>query len=137
MVNSGKPVILTVISVLVVTLIYSSIAILPYSAFAAGKSPRDVCDLTPKSKCTCVNLVLVLQARCCSYTSSGNVIACEACNIDTNTGDYVDCHDVAVKKSPTTGTANVPQGGGVLEQPPTPKKHGGATTSKGGGLEQP
>jgi hypothetical protein len=129
MVNS---VIAVLISLLVVMLIYSS----PTSALA--KSPRDVCDLTPRSKCTCENVPERLSAICCSYTSSGNLIACEECSVDTNTGDYVNCHDITGKKSPTTGTANVPQGGGVLEQPQTPKKHGGTVLPKGGGaLEQP
>jgi hypothetical protein len=138
MVNSTKPVIFVVIVLLVVMLIYSSVAISPYSAFAAGKSPRDVCDLTPKSKCTCVNLLHLLKASCCSYTSEGNLIACEECDINLDTGDYEKCHDITAEKSPTTGQANPPQGGGAIEQPPTPKKHGGTTLPKGGGaLERP
>ena len=82
-----------VVSLLVVMLIYGSVAISPYSAFAAGKSPRDVCDLTPKSQCNCYNGVNNLKASCCSYTSSGNVIAYEECDINTVTGDYENCHD--------------------------------------------
>jgi hypothetical protein len=128
-----------VVSLLVVMLIYGSVAISPYSAFAAGKSPRDVCDLTPKSQCNCYNGVNNLKASCCSYTSSGNVIACEECDINTVTGDYENCHDITVNKSPTTGTANVPQGSGVLEQPSTPKKHAGAVPQDNDGrvAEQP
>jgi hypothetical protein len=80
-----------------------------------------------------------LKASCCSYTSSGNVIACEECSIDTDTGDYYNCHDITVEKSPTTGIANVPQGGGALEQPePKHQKYGGTTLPEGGGtVEQP
>lgn len=115
-------------------LIYGSVAILPYSAFATGKSPRDICKLNPTAKCECYNVPKRLVAFCCYTTQSGKV-NCESCDIDTNTGDYVNC--TVDRKSPTTGQANIPQGGGVLEQPPTPKKHGGTTLSKGGGLEQP
>lgn len=132
----ANSVIFVVISLLVVMSIYGSVVILPYSAFAAGKSPRDVCDLTPKSKCTCYNGVNNLKASCCSYTSSGNVIACEECDINTGTGDYENCHDITVNKSPTTGTANVPQGGGVLEQPSTPKKHAGTIPQDNDGVAE-
>ena len=98
---------------------------------------RDVCDLTQKSQCNCYNGVHNLKAICCTYTSSGNVIACEQCDINTDPGDYENCQDIAPQKSPTTGTANVPQGGGALEQPPKQPKHGGTTFPKGGALEQP
>jgi hypothetical protein len=134
MVNASKPVIFVVILLLVVMLIYGSVAISRYSVFAAN--PRDACDKYPGSKCKCVNFPERLSAVCCSYASSGNIISCERCDINTDTGDYENCQ--ISRKSPTTSGANVPQGGGVIEQPPTPKKHGGTVLPKGGGvLENP
>lgn len=125
-----KSVIFVVISLVVVVLIYSPRS----SVFAAN--PRDACDKYPGSKCKCVNFPEHLSAVCCSYASSGNIISCERCDINTDTGDYENCKEV--RKPPTTGLANPPQGGGALEQPPTPKKHGNTALPKGGGvLEQP
>jgi hypothetical protein len=120
---------------LFIILICGSLAISPYSAFAAGKSPRDICTIDPTKKCECYNSPKNLAAFCCYKDQTGKE-NCESCDIDTNTGDYVNC--MVERKPPTTGQANIPQGGGVLEQPPTPKKHGGTAFPKGGGvLEQP
>jgi len=102
---------------LFIILICGSLAISPYSAFAAGKSPRDICTIDPTKKCECYNSPKNLAAFCCYKDQTGKE-NCESCDIDTNTGDYVNCT--------------------VLEQPPTPKKHGGTAFPKGGGvLEQP
>ena len=126
--------IFVIISVLVVMLIYGSVAISRYPAFAAGKSPRDVCQTAIPTLCICNNDVENLKAKCCEIRS--NLTFCMTCDINTDTGDYENC--VVSRKSPTTGQANVPQGGGAIEQPPTPKKHGGTVLPKGGGaLEQP
>ena len=128
MVNSGKHIIFMVISLLVVMLIYGSVAVSSYSAFAAFKSPRDICPSS--GLCLCNNDVEHLKAKCCDF--SKNSTYCVTCDINTDTGDYENC--VLSRKAPTTG-----QGGGVLEQPPpTPKKHSGTALPKGGGvLEQP
>jgi hypothetical protein len=85
--------------------------------------------------CECVNNVVDITATCCSVKSSPGINVCETCSINTDTGDYYNCE---VYKKRTAGLANVPQGGGIVEQPPTPKKHGGTVPPKGGGvLEQP
>lgn len=137
MVNASKPVILVVVSLLVVMLIYSS----SYSVLAVkNPSPGDVCDVFIGT-CECTNDVETLSATCCvlqqTDSKGGFVHICETCSINTDTGDYYNCS--VYRKSPTTGQANVPKGGGVIEQPPpTPKKHGGTVLPKGGGtIEQP
>jgi hypothetical protein len=135
-ISVGTPVIFVFISLLVVALIYSSSS----SVLAAkSPSPRDVCDVFSQGTCYCNNIVEELTASCCVITPGQNgkdIFVCEKCSINTDTGEYYNCE--LDRKSPTTGGANVPQGGGVLEQPPTPKKHGGIVPPKGGGvLEQP
>jgi hypothetical protein len=110
-------------------LIYGLVAISSYSAFAAGKSPRDVCQTGIEGLCVCKNDVENLKAKCCEIRSTLTV--CMTCDINTDTGDYENC--VVSRKSPTTGTASVPQGGGVLEQPPKHPKHGDTVLPKGGG----
>jgi hypothetical protein len=136
----GNSVIFVVISLLAVVLIYSSHS----SVLAATKnpSPRDVCDVFSQGTCECTNDVETLSATCCTLLQindkGGFVHVCETCSINTDTGDYFNCS--VSRKSPTTGQANVPQGGGVLEQPPTPKKHAGTVSQDNGGVhraEQP
>ena len=134
----GNSVIFVVISLLAVMLIYSSHS----SVLAATKnpSPRDVCNGFPGGVCTCGNNVEELTATCCVQVATGedkNIMLCERCSVNTNTGEYYNC-DVS-RKSPVTGQANVPQGGGVLEQPSTPKKHAGTVPqdNEGGVAEQP
>jgi hypothetical protein len=135
MVNASRPVIFVLISFLVVMLIYGSVAISRSPAFAAGKSPRDVCQSNHPTLCICNNDVENLKAKCCDL-GRDLVTPCMTCDINTDTGDYENC--VVSRKSPTTGQANVPQGGGVLEQPQKHPKHGGTVLPKGGGaLENP
>ena len=136
--NMGNSVIFVVISLVIVMLIYSSYS----SVLAATKnpSPRDVCNGFPGGVCTCGNNVEELTATCCVLTEGKDgqrVMVCERCSINTNTGEYYNCE--VSRKSPTTGQANVPQGGGVIEQPSTPKKHAGTVPqdNNGGVVEQP
>ena len=134
MVNSGKPVILTVISVLVVMLIYSS------SSPVLAESPRDICTgilVDSASKCNCNyyenQKTGARITSCCTKTLDGKDL-CKVCDVGPPPqGEYSNCH---ISNKPTKGLANPPQGG-VIEQPSTPKKHGGTTLPKGGGLEQP
>jgi hypothetical protein len=132
----GNSVIFVVISSLFVMLVCSS----SFSVLAVkSPSPRDVCDVFGGSVCNCGNNVEELTATCCALIQGEpgkQVMVCERCSINTNTGEYYNCE--VSRKSPTTGQANVPQGGGVIEQPPTSKKHGGTVLPGGGGtIEQP
>ena len=136
MVNVSRAVILVVVSLLVLMLTYSSSNRV---LTVKNPSPRDVCNSFSTGTCECTNDVETLSATCCvlqgTETPGGFVHLCETCSINTDTGDYYNCS--VYRKSPTTGQANVPKGGGVLEQPKHPK-HGGATLPKGGGtIEQP
>ena len=120
-------------------LIYSSSS----SSVVAVKntSPRDACDVFHQGTCECTNDVETLSATCCVLQPTngvgGYIHACETCSINTDTGDYYNCS--VYRKSPTTGQANVPKGGGVIEQPPTLKKHACTTLQDNGGgvVEQP
>lgn len=137
MVNLDKPVIFVVISLLVIMLGYSS----PSSSVLAVKnpSPGDVCDVFKGTPCFCDTDTERLTASCCVVIPGQNgkkIMVCEKCSINTDTGNYYNCE--VFRKSPTTGVAKVPQGGGTIEQPPTPKKHGGTVLPKGSGaLERP
>ncbi len=122
MVNASKPVIFVVISLLVVMLIYSSAS----RVYALQESPRDICKapLERPGNCYCWN----------TPEHDGLQVHCETCDVNTVTGDFENCTSV---KKHTAGLTNVP-GSGVLEQPPTPKKHGGTVLPKSGGvLKQP
>lgn len=111
------------------------------SSVLAVKSPssRDVCDVFGSKTCFCDTDVERLTASCCVVIpgqNGKNISVCEKCSINTETGNYYNCE--VFRKSPATGGAIVPQGGGSLEQPPTPKKHGSTVLPKGGGaLERP
>jgi hypothetical protein len=131
MVNASKPVIFVAISLLIVMLICS-----PRFPVLA-EAPRDICKSViadSASKCNCTYYTHPPATRCCTTTLDGDRL-CKICSVDDK-GDYYDCE--IFRKSPTTGQTNVPQGGGAIEQPLTPKKHGGTVLSKGGSvLENP
>ena len=81
--------IVVIITILAVALISSST--FSSDAFAAKKSPRDICK--GKLFCKCFNDADLLKASCCSNngeTKEGKVIdpKCEECSINTNTGDF-------------------------------------------------
>ena len=134
----GNSVIFVVISSLFVMLVCSS----SFSVLAVkSPSPRDVCDVFGGSVCNCGNNVEELTATCCALIQGEpgkQVMVCERCSINTNTGEYYNCE--VSRKSPTTGQANVPQGGGVLEQPQSskhsPKDNTKLPNDSGGSVEQ-
>jgi hypothetical protein len=125
----GNSVIFVVISLLVVALIYGSSSTVRVFAEAPAQGWKDSTDCTSKQDKDNPNITI---KRCCWYEYPRTV--CQTCL--ESPGHAPTCTEI--EKRPTTGQANVPQGGGVLEQPPTPKKHGGTVLPKGGGvIEQP
>ena len=133
----GNSVIFVVISLLVVALIYSSYSSLDVFARPKPNYTTIECNKARQSSTGPASN----QYKCCygEVNSQGAIQHwyCADCTKKADSsfacGDYTE-----VFRSPTTGQANVPQGGGVLEQPPTPKKHGGTVLPKGGGaIEQP
>ena len=102
------PIIIAIL--LTIALISGSIVSSSY-VFAEYKSPRDVCQTY--GPCICNNDVEHLKAKCCDFRENGTY--CITCDINTETGDYVNC--VVSRKSPTIGETNFPKNEGALEQP--------------------
>jgi hypothetical protein len=125
----GNSAIFVVISLLVVALRYGSSSTVRVFAEAPAQGWKDSTDCTSKKDTYDPNITI---KRCCWYEYPR--IVCQTCL--ESPGHAPTCNPI--ERRPTTGGANVPQGGGVLEQPPTPKKHGSIVPPQGGGtIEQP
>ena len=137
--GSGNPVIFVVISVLVVALVYSPSTI--SYVFAVPPDPQ----FGQRGKCN--NDVERLQVDCCWTESYGPLFpsvtftVCQTCNIDTNTGGFVDCTEVQrtsgggtfeAQQIPPSNTTIPPAGGGVFEAQPLPPSN--TTIPQGGGV---
>jgi hypothetical protein len=127
----GEPLIFVVILLLITMLIWNP------SSPVRAEVPKDICKDTA-SRCTCKNLEKngkVVETVCCTYTVDNEGV-CKSCEVDAMK-NYVNC--VTIRKSPTTGGANVPQGGGENEQPPTaptgPNSRTGGPLQGGGVLQ--
>ena len=67
-------------------------------------SPDDICTFEEGNSCFCSNDTANLTAECCATNSNGNA-KCETCDIDTKTGDYVNC---VINNGLTRGGSNLP-----------------------------
>lgn len=101
--NFTAVVIITAIILMTVTLILSYIVSGVDAKPRPIQSPQDICIGGGMSKCFCSNDTENLTATCC--ISHGADVYCERCDIDTKTGDYVNCN---VTKGFTTGGSNLP-----------------------------
>jgi hypothetical protein len=81
---------ITAIILMVVALISSSIASEVDAKPRSTGSPDDICIIAENHGCYCSNDTVNLTAECCATTNTGNT-NCETCDIDTKTGDYVNC----------------------------------------------
>jgi|SRR6187200_1411198 hypothetical protein len=133
----GNYLIFVVISLLVAALIYSSYSSLDVFARPKPNYTTIECHKARESSTGPTSN----QYKCCygEVNSKGAIQHwyCADCTKKADSsfacGDYTE-----VFRSPTTGQANFPQGGGVIEQPPTPKKHAGTVPPEGAGtIEQP
>jgi hypothetical protein len=133
MVICSKPVILLVISFLVVGLIYSSYS--RSDVFAKPKVTRGQVECSGKGDPSNP----AKRIKCCQTETDNKGIEIRWCTVCDNTDPPSNCGPrYQERRAPTTGEANLPTGGGVIEQPATPKKHGGTVLPKGGGaLENP
>ncbi len=82
-------------------------------------SPDDIC-IGAGNRCYCSNDTANLTAECCVTTNSGSV-NCERCDIDTKTGDYVNCSITETKPLDNSKThGNPPTSGALGSQPQNP-----------------
>jgi len=82
------------------------------------QSPRDVCKAG--QICKCSNDTEFQMATCCTQDASG-FVNCEQCNVDTNTGNYVDCRVYGGKQLDYSKThANPPSSGALGSKQPNP-----------------
>jgi hypothetical protein len=107
MVNS---VIFVVISLLAVALIYGSSFIVRVFAEAPAKGWEDSVDCTSKKDSFNPNVTI---KRCCWYVYPS--IVCQSCFISPDHAPS--CNPIEKRPTAQQGITNVPQGGGVLEQP--------------------
>jgi hypothetical protein len=87
-----------------VALISSSIVAGVDAKPSAIHAPNEICLGAGDSNCFCSNDVEHLTATCCATTRTGSV-NCETCDIDTKTGDYVNCE---ITIGLTRGGSNLP-----------------------------
>jgi hypothetical protein len=127
----GNSVMFVVISLLVVALIYGSSSTVRVFAEAPAQGWKDSTDCTSKQDKDNPNITI---KRCCWYEYPRTV--CQTCL--ESPGHAPTCTEI--EKRPTTGQANVPQGGGVLEQPQSskhsPKDNTKLPNDNGGSTEQ-
>jgi hypothetical protein len=114
--NFTAVVIITAILVMAVALISSSIVAGVDAKPGSGGNPRDVCKAG--QDCNCRNDTVNQLAICCSKDTSG-ISTCESCDIDTESGDYVNC-DVAKPLDNSKTHGNPPTSGALGSQPQNP-----------------
>jgi len=95
--------IITAIILMAVALISSSIASEVDAKPRSTGSPDDICIIAENHGCFCSNDTVNLTAYCC--VSSNGQTNCEHCDIDTKTGDYVNC---VINNGLTRGGSNLP-----------------------------
>jgi hypothetical protein len=66
-------------------------------------TPQDIC-IIPGPSCFCSNDTEDLTATCCITNPNGKTV-CETCDIDTESGDYVNC---VINPGLTRGGSNLP-----------------------------
>src|SRR6476646_5657064 len=96
--------IITAIILMAVALISSSIASEVDAKPRSVGSPDDICIRAEGDNCYCSNDTADLSAYCCVDNGSKGV-TCETCDIDTETGDYVNC---VINSGLTRGGSNLP-----------------------------
>jgi len=96
--------IITAIILMAVALISSSIIAEVDAKPRIVGSPDDICTFEDGNSCFCSNDTVNLTAECCATNSNGKT-SCETCDIDTKTGDYVNC---VINNGLTRGGSNLP-----------------------------
>ena len=81
---------------IIIVIIWMTVALISRSIVAGVDakprpifSPRDIC-IAAGDRCYCSNDTVSLTAECCVDDGSKGV-ACETCDIDPESGDYVNC----------------------------------------------
>lgn len=110
-------------------LVYSSGSLHP--VFAASPDP---CFGKHSPGCpgmSCSNSPATLSANCCWLDIHDDTIVCQSCEVNTDTGEFENCTDVASKGKPDSSTVIPPPSG--LAPPPSTEKcpDNSATDSKG------
>jgi len=95
--------IIIVIILMTVALISSSIVAEVDAKPRSINSPQDIC-IDPGPSCFCSNDTVNLTAECCITNPNGKTV-CETCDIDTESGDYVNC---VINPGLTRGGSNLP-----------------------------
>jgi hypothetical protein len=103
--NFTAAVSITAIILMAITLISSYIVAGVDAKPRPIESPQDICPIAENEQhCFCSNDTENLTATCCT-TSIGAGTNCETCDIDTKTGDFVNC---VATKGFTNGGSNLP-----------------------------
>src|SRR6476469_7829994 len=102
--NFTAVMIITTTILMTVALISSSIVAEVDAKPRSTGSPDDICIIAENHGCYCSNDTANLTAECCATTNTGNT-NCETCDIDTKTGDYVNC---VINSGLTRGGSNLP-----------------------------
>ena len=103
-INFTAVVSITAIVLMAVALISSSIVSEVDAKPRTVGSPDDICTFEEGYSCYCGNDTVNLTAECCSTNYNGKTV-CETCDIDTKTGDYVNC---VINNGLTRGGSNLP-----------------------------
>jgi hypothetical protein len=126
MVNSSKTAICVVISLLIVTLIYSSLST-KFVQLSSAKGPS-LCFESPQygfcKDRKCINVGIgegeppsQNKASCCWTDTNSGEKMCEVCEVNTDTGEFENCH-IYSKGKPDTSTI-APPPSGVAPPPST------------------
>ena len=102
-INFTQVMIITAIILMTVAMISISILSNVDAKPRSINTPQDICIEASNPRCYCTNNTENLTAECCVSTN-GNT-ACETCDIDTETGDYVNC---VITTGFTKGGSNLP-----------------------------
>ena len=96
---------------IIIAIILISVALISISIVAGVdakprpvNTPQDICLGAGYSRCYCSNDTESLTAECCVDNGSKGV-TCETCDIDTESGDYVNC---VINSGLTRGGSNLP-----------------------------
>ena len=117
-INFTAVTIITAIILMAVALISSSIVAGVDAEPRSTESPRDIC-IGAGDRCYCGNDTVNPTEECC-VTGGGNTV-CETCDIDTKTGDYVNCSISGGKPLDNSKTHGNPRSSGALgSQPQNP-----------------
>lgn len=109
--HSNRMAVAVIIGILFLTITLTSSSIVAGVDAEPTESPQDIC-IGNLPNCFCNNDTANLTAECCS-TAKGHT-QCEICDIDTNTGDYVNCNFVQGKPIDNSKTHGNPPTSGTL-----------------------